>query len=37
MTDEPTDADAIAHFERTGCILPGHAGTIARYRAEDTV
>jgi len=34
MTDEPTDAEAIRHFERTGCILPGHADTIAQYRAE---
>ena len=34
MSDEPTDADAIAHFERTGLILPGHADTIARYRTE---
>jgi hypothetical protein len=26
---------AIAHFERTGMILPGHAAEIAAYRAED--
>jgi len=36
MTNYPTDAEAIAHFERTGLILPGHADTIAQYRAEDT-
>lgn len=35
MTDDPTDAEAIVHFERTGCILPGHAATIAAYRTED--
>lgn len=25
---------AVAHFERTGCILPGHQGEIAQYLAE---
>ena len=28
-------AYAIHHFERTGVILPGHAGTIAEYRSDD--
>jgi len=23
---------AIAHYERTGMILPGHAAEVARYR-----
>jgi len=25
---------AVAHFERTGCIMPGHAGEIAAYLAK---
>lgn len=26
---------AVAHFERTGCILPDYAGEVAAYRAEE--
>lgn len=25
---------AVAHWKRTGVILPGHAGEIARWRAD---
>jgi len=25
---------AVAHFTRTGCILPGHAAEVAAYRQE---
>lgn len=25
---------AAAHFARTGCILPGHAGEVAAYLKE---
>ena len=25
---------AVAHFERTGCIIPGHQAEIAGYLAE---
>lgn len=28
-------SQAIAHFERKGVILPGHAGEIAEYLAEN--
>lgn len=34
-TAETGRAYAIHHFEETGVILPGHAGTIAEYRADD--
>ena len=33
MSDTPPAA-AIRHFARTGVILPGHADTIAAYRAD---
>lgn len=25
---------AVAHFKRTGCILPGHASEIAEWLSE---
>lgn len=31
-----TRTKAIAHYERTGLILPGHAAEIARYRGGDS-
>jgi len=30
-----SETAAVAHFKRTGCILPSHAGEIARYLAEN--
>jgi len=32
MSDNPRTI-AIAHYERTGRILPGHASDVAAYRA----
>ena len=29
-----TETKAIKHFERTGCILPGHAGEIAEWLSK---
>jgi len=26
---------AVEHFKRTGCILPSHAGEVARWLAEN--
>lgn len=34
MTDRARSR-AVAHYERTGLILPGHAAEIAAYRAQD--